>query len=191
MIVEEKQLVNKVLKGDTSSFGYFVDTYQDMAITIAYRICNNMQDAEDIVQNAFVKAFHNLHTFRQDSKFSTWFYRIVYNTAITETRTTVFQTEVVDYKSLETNSSFSDTGTLDMIDEKERNRTLAEAMEKLPKDENLLLTLFYLEENSVKDIFLITGLSESNIKVKLHRARNRLKDILTSMMKYENLMYRN
>ena len=65
--MDEKQLIHKVLKGDTSAFGYFVDTYQDMAITIAYRVCGNRQDAEDIVQNAFVKAFHNLHTFRADS----------------------------------------------------------------------------------------------------------------------------
>lgn len=187
--MDEKQLVNKVLKGDTSAFGYFVDTYQDMALTIAYRICNNMQDAEDIVQNAFVKAFHNLHTFRQDSKFSTWFYRIVYNTAISETRTTVFKTEIIDYKNLETDNSFSSADTLEMIDEQERSRIINQAMEKLPKDECLLLTLFYLEENSIKDIFLITGLSESNIKVKLHRARSHLRDILNSMTKYESLMY--
>jgi len=187
--MDEKQRVNKVLKGDTSAFGYFVDTYQDMAITIAYRVCNNMQDAEDIVQNAFVKAFHNLHTFRQDSKFSTWFYRIVYNTAISETRTSVFSTEFVDYKVGEIESSFSDMDTMGLIEEQERAQVISQALEKLPKDENLLLTLFYLEENSVKDIFLITGLSESNIKVKLHRARNRLRDVLSSMTKYENLMY--
>jgi RNA polymerase sigma-70 factor (ECF subfamily) len=190
-MTDEKQIVDKVLKGDSSSFGYFVDTYQDMALTIAYRVCNNMQDAEDIVQNAFVKAFHNLHTFRQTSKFSTWFYRIVYNTAITESRTTIFQTQLMDYQASDADSSFSDMDTLDMIEEKERMDIVGRAMEKLPKDESLLLTLFYLEENSIKDIFLITGLSEANIRVKLHRARNRLKEILSSMTKYENLMYKN
>lgn len=187
MTMDEKQLVNKVLKGDTSAFGYFVDTYQDMALTIAYRICNNMQDAEDVVQNAFVKAFHNLHTFRHTSKFSTWFYRIVYNTAISDGRASIFKTEIADYKLADTDGSFSDMDTMDLIEEKERTEMMNKAMDKLPKDESLLLTLFYLEENSVKDIVLITGLTEANIKVKLHRARNRLKEVLTSMIKRENL----
>jgi len=76
--MDEKLRIRKVLEGDTSAFGYFVETYQDMAMTIACRVCGNRQDAEDIVQDSFVKAFHNLHTFKADSKFSTWFYRIVY-----------------------------------------------------------------------------------------------------------------
>lgn len=185
--MNEKQLIRKVLKGDTSAFAHFVDTYQDMAITIAYRICGNRQDAEDIVQNAFVKAFHNLHTFRTDSKFSTWFYRIVYNTALTHIGSVRFNTEFMDYKQMNTDDSFSDWDTLTQIQEAERKEMINQAIEKLPKDEALLLTLYYLEENSVKDIYLITGLTESNIKVKLHRARKRLGEILGSKMHYEQL----
>ncbi|MDR2953899.1 MAG: sigma-70 family RNA polymerase sigma factor [Prevotella sp.] len=180
--MDEKRQIEKVLKGDTSAFGYFVDTYQDMAVTIAYRVCGNKQDAEDIVQNAFVKAFHNLHTFRAGSKFSTWFYRIVYNTAITEIRTSAYNTEFVDYKVIDVNDSYSDMDTMIQIEEHERAEMVNNALEKLPKDESLLLTLYYMEDNSVKDIVLITGLSESNVKVKLHRARKRLSDILGSLM---------
>ena len=68
--MNENQRVQQVLSGNASAFGYFVETYQDMAITIAYRICGNMQDAEDVVQESFVKAYRNLHTFRSESKFS-------------------------------------------------------------------------------------------------------------------------
>lgn len=185
--MDEKQLIRKVLKGDTSAFAHFVDTYQDMSITIAYRICGNRQDAEDIVQNAFVKAFHNLHTFRTDSKFSTWFYRIVYNTALTHIGNVRFNTEFVDYKQMNSDDSFSDWDTLAQIHETERKEMIDQAMERLPKDEALLLTLYYLEENSIKDICLITGLTESNIKVKLHRSRKRLGEILSSKMHYEQL----
>jgi RNA polymerase sigma-70 factor (ECF subfamily) len=180
--MDEKQQIHKVLKGDMSAFGYFVDTYQDMAITIAYRICGNKQDAEDIVQNAFVKAFHNLHTFRSDSKFSTWFYRIVYNTAITETRTSTFNTEFVDYKVAET-SSYSDMDTMSQIEENERNRLISQAMDQMPKDESVMLTLYYLEDNPVKEIALITNLTESNVKVKLHRARKRFADIIGNQLR--------
>jgi len=185
--MDEKQQIRKVLKGDTSAFAWFVDTYQDMAITIAYRICENRPDAEDIVQNAFVKAFHNLHTFRSDSKFSTWFYRIVYNTALSHISSSTFNTEFVDYKVMNQESSFSDWDTLEQIHENERRGIINLVMEKMPGDEGLLLTLYYLEENSVKDICSITALSESNVKVKLHRARKRFADILGSIMHYEKI----
>lgn len=185
--MNERLQINKVLKGDTSAFGYFVDTYQDMAITIAYRVCGNKQDAEDIVQNAFVKAFHNLHAFRSDSKFSTWFYRIVYNTAVTETRSSAYNTEFVDYKITEVSDSYSDFDTMEMVEEKERLEIINKVMDSMPKDESLLLTLYYLEDNSVKDIVSITGLTESNIKVKLYRARKRFADMINNLMKSESV----
>lgn len=178
--MEEKQYINRILKGDTSAFSYFVNTYQDMAITIAYRICGNTPDAEDIVQNAYVRAFHNLHTFRSDSKFSTWFYRIVYNTAITHIKAAVFNTEFVDYKIAD--DSYSDFDTLDQIEEQEKKELIGRTMEKIPPDEGLLLTLFYLEDNSIKDIGLITGLSEANVKVKLHRARKHFGETMIQLM---------
>jgi len=181
--MNEKLQINKVLKGDTSAFSYFVDTYQDMAMTIAYRVCGNIQDAEDIVQNAFVKTFHNLHTFKSDSKFSTWFYRIVYNTAITETKSTIYNVEYVDYNQINTQDTYSDLDTLRQIEEKERLTLLNTALEKIPKDESVLLTLFYLEEQSIKEISKITGLTESNVKVKLHRARKQMAIMLTQLMK--------
>lgn len=185
--MNEKQLIREVLKGDTSAFTHFVDTYQDMAITIAYRVCENRQDAEDIVQNSFVKAFHNLHTFRTDSKFSTWFYRIVYNTALTHIGSVRFNTSLVDYKDMNTEYSFSDWDTLEKIDEKERKEIIDQAINKLPKDEALLLILYYLEENSVKDIYLITGFTEANIKVKLHRGRKHLGELLRDKIQYAKL----
>ena len=90
--MNETQRVQQVLSGNTSAFGHFVESYQDMAITIAYRICGNMQDAADVVQESFVKAYKNLRSFRADSKFSTWLYRIVYNTAVTSTKSQMWLT---------------------------------------------------------------------------------------------------
>lgn len=183
--MDERQQIGKVLKGDSSAFGYFVDTYQDMAVTIAYRICGNKQDAEDIVQNAFVKAFHNLHTFRSASKFSTWFYRIVYNTALSETKGAFHHTEFVDYKVMDVEPSYSEFDTMVQIEENERKEMVNQALDKMPKDESILLTLYYLEDNSVKDITQITGMTEANVKVKLFRARKRFADILNARMKQE------
>jgi len=78
--------IKQIMSGDVSRFAYFVDAYKDMAFTIAFRIVNNREDAEEVVQDAFVKAYTSLHTFRQDAKFSTWLCKIVVNTAISKTR---------------------------------------------------------------------------------------------------------
>lgn len=185
--MNERLYIQKILKGDTSAFSYFVDTYQDMAITIAYRICSNRQDAEDIVQNAFVKAFHNLHTFRSDSKFSTWFYRIVYNTAISQIKTSIFNTEFIDYRQMDTEDSYSDWDIINEIEENEQKATISKAMDMLPKDESLLLSLYYIDDNPVKEIVKIVGLSEANVKVKLHRARKRLGDIIQKFVRQGEL----
>ena len=176
--MDEKLQIQKMLKGDNSAFGYFVDTYQDMAMTIAYRVCGNMQDAEDIVQDAFVKAFHNLHTFKSGSKFSTWFYSIVYNTAVTQIRSSSYNIQYVDYENMDVSDMYTDFDTISQIEEEEKKKMINMALEKMPRDEALILTLFYLEENSIKDIVKITGLTESNIKVKMHRARKRMYDIM-------------
>jgi len=176
--MDEKLQIQKVLKGDNSAFGYFVDTYQDMAMTIAYRVCGNVQDAEDIVQDAFVKAFHNLNTFKSGSKFSTWFYSIVYNTAVTQIRSSSYNIQYVDYEQMDVSEMYTDYDTMSEIEDDEKRKMINLALERMPRDEALILTLYYLEENSIKDIVRITGFTEANIKVKMHRARKRMHELL-------------
>ncbi len=180
----EKQRIREIIKGDTSAFGYFVDTYQDMAVSIAFRICKNKVEAEDIAQNSFVKAFRNLHAFKRRSKFSTWFYRIVYNTAISEVRKSVHKTEFVDYKHTNLKAAYSEFDTSAGIAEKEQKQMIEEAMSKIPGSEAVVLTLFYLEENSIKEVAKIMGLTPSNVKVKLHRGRKNLAKVI----KKENIL---
>ena len=175
--MKERVYVEKVLSGNTSAFAYFVNNYQGMAINIAYRICENMQDAEDVVQESFVKAYKNLHTFRLESKFSTWFYRIVFNTAVTFTKAKMWviddevETVAIDL------SSELDTGN--RLDMNETGEIVSLMLGKMPKAYGLILTLFYLEENSIKEIAEITALNNSNVKVMLHRARAMFKELIT------------
>lgn len=176
--MNENQRVQQVLSGNSSAFAYFVEAYQDMAITIAHRICGNMHDAEDVVQESFVKAFRNLRSFRSDSKFSTWLYRIVYNTAVTHTKTQMWigsrETVVEEASQLTDN-------TLEInMEEMERKEIVSEVMQRMPKGDALLLTLYYLEDNPVKEIAKITGLNEPNVKVKLFRARKLFKEMVIS-----------
>lgn len=175
--MNEKQRVQQVLSGNTSAFSYFVETYQDMALTIAYRICGNVQDAEDVVQESFVKAYRNLHSFRSESKFSSWLYRIVYNTAVTHTRTRMWVSDSsIQFQNAQEASDFD---TEMQIESAERTEMVQQVLNKMPKGDALLLTLYYMEDNAVKDIAQITGLNESNVKVKLFRARKLFKELLT------------
>ena len=174
--MEERLYVEKVLSGNTSAFEYFVSNYQGMAINIAYRVCENMQDAEDVVQESFVKAYRNLHTFRLESKFSTWFYRIVFNTAVTHTKAKMWviddevETVAVDLSS--------DLDTANQIDLNETSEIVSHVLSKMPNGYGLILSLFYLEDNSVKEVAEITGLNNSNVKVMLFRARKMFKELM-------------
>ena len=169
--------VEKVLSGNTSAFAYFVDTYQSMAINIAYRICENMQDAEDVVQESYVKAYRNLHTFRLESKFSTWFYRIVFNTAVTHIKGKVW---VIDDQVEDAAIDLStDLDAESQIEMNETSEIVSHVLSKMPNGYGLMLSLFYLEDNSVKEIAEITGLNNSNVKVMLYRARKMFKELMT------------
>ena len=175
--MKERLFVEKVLSGNISAFAYFVETYQGMAINIAYRICENMQDAEDVVQESFVKAYKNLHTFRLESKFSTWFYRIVFNTAVTHTKAKMWVVDdEVENVAVDLSSDLDTDTKLEMM---ETSEIVSHVLSKMPKAYGLLLNLFYLEDNSIKEIAEITGLNDSNVKVRLFRARNMFKEMIT------------
>ncbi len=175
--MNESVYVEKVLSGNTSVFAYFVNTYQSMVIYIAYRIRENMQDAEDLVQESFVKAYRNLHTFRLESKFSSWFYRIVFNTVVTLTKAKMW---VIDdeVESVAVNLS-SDLDTDNRIEMSETSEIVTHILSKMPKGYGLALSHLYLEDNSVKEIAEITGLNDSNVKVMLFRARKMFKELVT------------
>lgn len=177
--MNEELRIKEILAGNTSAFETIVDKYQNMAMTIAYRICNNLQDAEDVVQESFVKAFRNLHTFKLNSKFSTWFYRIVYNTSISHIRSSIWiNNNEVDLSEA---SKIPETDNVIDINKLEQKKIVDNVLNSIPKGDSLILTLYYLDDESVKDIAKIVGLTESNVKIKLFRARKTFKEKLQSM----------
>ncbi|MGI6717770.1 MAG: RNA polymerase sigma factor [Bacteroidales bacterium] len=172
-MVDELSLIEEILDGNTSAFDYFVQTYQDMAFTVAYRICNNQHDAEDITQESFIKAYQNLRDFRCNSKFSSWLYKIVYNTAISFVKRNNRQTENLS-KDIENKGIEPEK----YLFRNEQEKLVNTILEQMPNTEALLLTLYYLEDTSIKDIADITSLKVSNVKVKLFRARKNFKKLL-------------
>ncbi len=133
-----------------------------------------------MAQESFIKAFKALKSFKGKARFSTWIYRITYNTCISEIRK-----KRVRFASVDDIQVSDDAAEInpDGLPEENREKYLKAALEKLPEDEYTLILLYYYEDQSVEEIKKVVGLSEANIKVKLHRARKKLHTILNSMLK--------
>jgi len=174
--------VQRVLAGDTAAFAVLVDRHKELAFNIALKIVRHREDAEEIAQDAFVKAYQSLRSFKGDSRFSTWLYRIVYNAAISHTRKRQQSFTPIDERIMGDTTEDAILEDLDQVDEDQQTKMINAAIDRLPPDESALVTLFYMEENSVEDISQITGLSISNVKVKLFRIRKKLYDEMQQMM---------
>lgn len=174
---DDTYYINKVLRGDVNAFSQLVEKHKRMAYTLALRLVNNPEDAEEIAQDAFVKGFQSLKDFKGESKFSTWLYKIVYHVSVSRLRKKQLETYSMDDDFRNFDVSETDH-FLTQISIEEQNMLVRKAIEKLPADERAIITLYYLNENSVKEITSITSDSESNVKIKLFRARKRLWELL-------------
>jgi RNA polymerase sigma-70 factor (ECF subfamily) len=156
-----------------------------MAYNVAFRITKNKEDAEEIAQDAFVKAFKSLKSFKGKSKFSTWIYRIIYNSAISHIRKNQIETSTINEEIInETilNETYSGINKLNLDEQK---KYINIAIESLNEDEAVIITLYYLNETSIDDISNITNYTKSNVKVKLFRARKKLYVELQKLLKEE------
>ena len=172
--------INKVLDGQTQYFSYLVESYKDIVFSIALKVLKNREDAEEMAQESFIKAFKSLSSFKGKAKFSTWLYRITYNNCISEVRK-----KKLNYVSADDVQLKDETEeiNLDGIPEENRSKVIKAALEKLPESEYALTLLYYFEEKSIEEISSVTKMSESNVKVKLFRARKKLYTILNDMLK--------
>ncbi len=177
--------IDAVKKGNVQAFSFLVEKYQKMVYTLALKLMKKSEEAEEMAQDTFVKAFQKLDSYEGKSKFSTWLYSITYNACISELRK-----RRIEFKSLD-DRQVSDQDEQRMHDYYRENRKedqekyLNLALEKLPEDDQVLVTLYYYENQSMDEISQITGLTVSNIKVKIHRARKKMYELLHEMLKEE------
>jgi RNA polymerase sigma factor (sigma-70 family) len=179
---EDNHYIDRVLGGDVAAYSMLVAKHKNLVFSIALKILNNREDAEEVAQDCFLKVFQALKTFEKKSKFSTWLYRIVYNAAISKTRKKKLEVVPMDNYVIHNYTLDEVSGNIDEIDPEQQRIMIELAMERLTDDENLLITLFYKGENSIEEISNITGLSMSNVKVRLHRIRKKLHETLAVMM---------
>lgn len=171
-------LIKRVNEGDTSAFRTIVEKYKDVSLSLACSILKNQEEAEDALQEAFLKVFKNAHKFRGDSLLSTWLYRIVVNTCLNLKKKQgdrVFE-EVSDFKETDQKEG------MEILVEQERNGIIVKALEMMKPEESLLLRLYYLCDLKIGEIMEVTDFSESNIKVILYRGRKNMHEILKKIM---------
>lgn len=181
-VQEEYSLIDRIVAGEEALYATLVDKYKSYAYTIALKIVENKPEAEEVAQDGFIKAFQHLKKFNREAKFSTWLYRIVFNTAISYKRKTKQPLQSIE------NSILEYTERADHELEKDDKQIfIAQAMEKLSEADRLAVQLYYIKEYSLDEIAELSGQNINTLKVRLHRARQRLADELKRILKHEAL----
>ena len=166
----ESKILREAISGDSGALSLLIDKYKDIAFNLALGIVKNREDAKDITQDSFLKVLENIHKFRNESKFTTWFYKIVYNQSIG------FMQRRIKMEISDINNSKVHQQKMIAECEVDEYEELYQIIDQLDESERNLIQLFYLGEKSLKEIHQVTNLSISNIKVILHRARKKMFD---------------
>ena len=182
--VEDQIYINKVLNGDVNSFSILVDRYKDLIFTIAIRMLKNREEAEEVAQDIFVKIYKSLSKFKGDSKFSTWIYKIAYNTCLDVLK----KYNKNDFVPIDEYTEKQLAGLENIFDTlvlKEQQICIQKCLNLLPYEESILLTLYYYEDQSLEEISKVLNISQNNAKVKLFRSRKKLENILRAQLSTE------
>ena len=181
----DQNLIDRTLQGDTNAFGELVDRYQNFVFTVAIRIVKISEEAEEVAQDSFIKAFDSLSTFRGDSKFSTWLYRIVYHKSLDRVKkNNRHRTYEINEEITDDSLDHIENGLEFMLSE-ERTKLIKDCIDKLPAEDAAIISLYYFEEQTIKEIAKVTDLTEDNIKIKLYRSRKKLFSLLEGYIKPE------
>ena len=177
--LDDIAVIQMVLQGQQNAYAVLVTRYQQYVFTLVMRYVNNRELAEELAQDVFLKAYRYLADFKGTCKFSTWLYTIVNTTCLSHLRVKKSETILLEEEKMVT---ILDSGAgerpSDKLERKTQKELIESAMLHLPISEAQILTLFYQAEQSVDEIGMIMGLTTSNVKVKLFRARQKLKEVL-------------
>lgn len=180
----DNQLIQKIKAGESRAFQTLVYRYQDHMFSVCLTILKNRPEAQEAAQDTFIKVFKSINSYKEDSKLSSWLYKIAYRTSLDYIRKRK-HTQDVDDVAFSLTSDDSDAQQ-DM-ETHESSSALLKLVNELPADEAGLIRMFYLEELSIRELEQISGLTQSNIKVKLFRARNKLKELAQNNMRFSEV----
>ena len=171
--MDEQRLIARILDGHESDYGYFLERYGGEVFAIVSRLVPNREDAEELTQDAFVRAYRRLETFSCRSSFSTWVCRIAYTSTISWLRK-----KRIKYLSIEDKQGLSDREVDEVLDDESRLDELQKAVALLKPDEQMLLELYYFESRPLADIAYILDVEPGTIATRLHRIRRKLYSLM-------------
>ncbi len=176
---EELSLIKQIIDGEESLFNKFIIEYSPRVLSVVRGVLYNREDAEEIAQDVFVKAYFSLKSFRGDCSFSTWLYRIAYNMAISKIRQKKGSFIQIDNLSIPDDRI---SASEKVNDQEELQKQLNILLEELSPSDRFMILSFYMHQKSIIEIAEITGMSESNVKVRLHRIKKRMSLMLKGKM---------
>jgi len=179
---DDREIIARVLNHDQQAYAILVDRHRNFVFTLVLRYINVREDAEEVAQDVFIKAYRALASFQGNSKFSTWLYTIVTTTCITFLRKKKLETQSLDNEQVFERADNIDGGmSANQVEQKSKVNMVQEAIKMLSPDDAQIITLFYKGEQTLEEIAQILNKEPNAVKVQLHRARGRLKE---KMQKY-------
>lgn len=179
-LADEQRLIARVLDGHTEDYGYFMERYGTEVFRLVSRLVHSQQDAEELVQDAFVRAYDRLPTYTGEASFSTWLCRIAYNLTVSWLRK-----QKIQYTSIDIRQEISDRDIDQLLDDESRIQQLGMACAQLTPVEQTLINLFYYDERPLRDIAYIFNMEQGNVATRLHRIRKKLYLIIKRMDRHD------
>lgn len=185
MTTNDQHYINQIIEGDTNAFSVLVERYKDLVYTLTLRMLKNREEAEEVSQDTFIKAYKSLSKFKGDSKFSTWIYKIAYRTSLDRIKKNKKYINDVAIDEFTEHQIKTIDNALDNLEEQEQSKAIQDCIALLPNDDSFLLTLFYFDDMSLDEISKVVDLTPNNVKVKIFRSRKKLASILKKRLEPE------
>lgn len=178
MTTNDQHYINLIIDGDTNAFTVLVNRYKDLVYTLTLRMMKNREEAEEVAQDTFIKAYKSLSKFKGDSKFSTWIYKIAYHTSLDRLKKNRKHFNDVPIDEFTEHQIKTIDNALFKLEKEEQSKAIQNCIALLPSEDSFLLTLYYFDEMTLDEIAKTVNLKTNNIKVKIHRSRKKLATVL-------------
>ena len=185
MTINDQHYIDLINKGDTNAFAKLVDRYKDLVYTLTLRMLKNREEAEEVSQDTFIKVYKSINQYKGESKFSTWIYRIAYNSSLDRLKKNRKYFNNVAIDEFTEHQVKTIDNALSKLEDEERNHAIQKCIALLSNDDAFLLTLYYFEDQNLDEISKVIGLTINNVKVKLFRSRKKLATIMMAHLEPE------
>lgn len=178
----DSEIIRKILiDGNINAYRHLVDKYKGLVFTLCYRIIKNREEAEELTQDVFVKGHQELSKLKEAQKFKHWIMRIAYTKSIDKVR--LNRLETISISAIGEDHLLENNTPYTILKRTDRINLIKKSLKKLPGDESAIITLYYLEDQSIQKVSEALNITPSNVKIKLFRARKKLYDLLPAELK--------